>query len=1365
MFAGWWVKLANRFARRSHRRRAPEHRRKKPLAPGVERLEDRSVPSAGALGLSVHTDLGFDDSASAVALQADGKMVVGGTSNGAFALARYTASGALDDSFGSGGKVLTAFTGTLSGLAIQPDGASFKVLVAGSVANDFFLARYDSGGNLDPTFGDLVNPADPTGPRTGTVATDFFGSVDTASALALGPSTSGAIVVVGKATTQAGDEEFALARYHADGTPDLSFGPDHDGKVATAFGFSTSASSIAVQADDGKLIVGGTATRPVEGTSGGLFNGDFFLARYDSGGNLDPTFGDLVNPADPTGPRTGTVSADFTSHYAAGWSGFDVLVGVAIQPDATGFHIVAAGSSLGIKLPDSGSSGPAPLFVLPDLTDPDFALVRYDSSGTRDTAFGPNGDGLVLTDLAANSADIAAGLAIQDDGKIVVAGSSVDATSGISQFALARYNAGGSLDDGGPADTTPLDRFGAHGTVLTDLPGEQDTAAAVAIQPDGKIVVAGSTVNAGTGQDFALARYEERAVLPDWVRQFELAPGQFQSLTTDSAGNVYAVGFTPASSGLFVRKYTPGGDVVWTSLSEGDEVYGIAVDDSGVYIAGQSRGIAFVRKFERNFDAEGKEEVNEVWDRRFGSLGSVWAVGIAANASGVYVAGSTLLATGDVDAFVLEYDPAGVEGWVRVFGTSASDFARGIAADASGVYVAGSTFGSFTGQAPAGNADVFVRKYDNDGSELWTSQFGSDLEEDVFGVTTSASGAYVTGTATLVTPEDTITDNFVSKIDPSDGSKLWTSQFSSDGNDRPAAIAADALGVYVAGTTTGTFPGQASAGDFDAFVSKFDTRGNELWVTQFGSDTEDTAHGLAVSGSAVYVGGQTFGTLLGQPPGHGGTAFVVKLMQDPYRGGPVEMAVNPATVGEDLPAVIAALRSVGGGGILIPQVDTTVTTDAQLDAEYRALNRVDEGSTRHVVVRMDLKGSTVQSETALKMKGGLTLVEMNGVTLANSPALTLVSGDVRFENMTVLNDRADPTFLVQGGSLTVRNSTIQESTTSSQAIFQITGGTVDLGRSIDPLDPGYGGNTLNIINGPGEFIHNTSGNAVSALGNRFEVDGAPLTDPFRIEDLIFHALDAGGSGLVSYVGGNVYVTENSGSIQRGIDAVADGGTVHVEGSDYSPYRVGARPLTIAFRDGPVVQLHQDSSGQTTLVVRGTDRADHIAFRPGRRAGDIEVALGDLPTGAFSPTSAIVAHGGKGDDHIAVSDRIFLQALLFGDEGNDHLLAGGGPTVLVGSSGDDHLDGGNGNDVLIGGTGRDQLEGRRGNDILVGGTTDFDADEAKLRAILAKWAADHDPSLLTRDTVHDDGVADHLDGGMGADLIFATPGGPGKDRVN
>jgi len=391
-------------------------------------LADGNLDPMFGDGGTVTTDFGnSDDFGNTVVIQKDGKIVVAGTSDielgqENFALARYNTDGSLDVSFGVEGKVTTSFgdfDDRGSAVVIQENG---KVVVAGTSDTDFAVARYNTDGSLDVSFG--------TG---GLVTTDFGGS-DGGDAVSL--QKDGKIVVVGFSNA-GGDNDFAVARYNTDGSLDSTFGTG--GKVTTDFsGNGDFGLAVAIQ-KNGKIVVVGSSD-----IGGG--NNNFALARYNTDGSLDTIFGTggLVT-------TSGTVSAR----------------AVAIQKDG---KIVAAGLESG-----------------------NFVTARYNGDGSLDTTFGTGG--LVITDLGA--LDFIAAVAIQKDGKIVVAGDT-DAGGGNVDFALARYNRDGSLDvTFNPTGSLP-------GTVITDF-GGSDSGQAVALQKDGKIVVAG--LAGGETNDFAVARY------------------------------------------------------------------------------------------------------------------------------------------------------------------------------------------------------------------------------------------------------------------------------------------------------------------------------------------------------------------------------------------------------------------------------------------------------------------------------------------------------------------------------------------------------------------------------------------------------------------------------------------------------------------------------------------------------------------------------------------------------------------------------------------------------------------------------------------------------------------------------------------
>ncbi len=196
------------------------------------------------------------------------------------------------------------------------------------------------------------------------------------------------------------------------------------------------------------------------------------------------------------------------------------------------------------------------------------------------------------------------------------------------------------------------------------------------------------------------------------------------------------------------------------------------------------------------------------------------------------------------------------------FGTALDDIGDAIAVDSSdNVYVAGATEGTFPGQVPLGGFDVFVRKIDSNLKERWTRQFGTATNDSASALAADRSGnIYVAGHTSGSLPGQTllgIPDTFVRKYDPN-GKELWTRQFGTGGGSYADALAADRSdNIYVAGHTSGSLPGQTSlGGNSDAFVRKYDPNGKELWTRQFGTRENDGADRLAVDNSGnVYVAG------------------------------------------------------------------------------------------------------------------------------------------------------------------------------------------------------------------------------------------------------------------------------------------------------------------------------------------------------------------------------------------------------------------------------------------------------------------------------------------------------------------------------
>ncbi|HET6771326.1 MAG TPA: delta-60 repeat domain-containing protein [Actinomycetota bacterium] len=368
--------------------------------------------------------------------------------------------GDLDPTFDGDGKVTThiMFTDEAHGVAIQADG---KIVAAGVTVCDGCaspVTPHDFALARYHRDGSI----DTTFDGDGKVITDFDLGEDQAFAVAI--QADGKIIAAGSANGPSA-YDFAVARYNADGSLDPTF--DVDGKVTTDFaGGNDQGRGVAIQAD-GKIVVAGVAFSAACLPCDGPASDNFGLARYNPDGSLDPTFGFVgrqVTDFDVAGP--------------------DEARGVAVQSDG---KIVAAGVAI---------CDPCVLPVTP--LPHDFALARYTTDGSLDPTF--DGDGKVKTDFG--GPDEANAVALQGDGKIVAAGSATH-SSGALLFALARYKGDGALD------TT----FDGDGRVTT-MVASDDEARGVAIQRDEKIVAAGLACNLCIGgPDFGLARYNTNGAL------------------------------------------------------------------------------------------------------------------------------------------------------------------------------------------------------------------------------------------------------------------------------------------------------------------------------------------------------------------------------------------------------------------------------------------------------------------------------------------------------------------------------------------------------------------------------------------------------------------------------------------------------------------------------------------------------------------------------------------------------------------------------------------------------------------------------------------------------------------------------------
>ena len=315
--------------------------------------------------------------------QPDGKLIVTGYTDGAFAAARFTDNGALDSTYGTNGKSIVAIgvNDIPYGCALQPDG---KLVVVGTSTLDysdynFAAVRLNSDGSLDHTFG-----------TNGKTVMSYPGNNEAHAVIV---QSDGKILIAGFSAYTSSDQTTIplLARLTSNGIFDNTFNNGNGWSTYTgsaALGYYTWIYAIALQSD-GKILIGGTSNTTGFGTT-------FAVFRFNSTGTMDNTF-------------------DWSAtRYADGLNAGGIAYALAVQLDG---KIIAAG-----------------------VTHDDFYICRFNTTGSLDNTFGNSSLG-VHTSLTSSNTDRILSCVIQDDGKILVAGAAN------YNFGLARYNSDGSLDN------------------------------------------------------------------------------------------------------------------------------------------------------------------------------------------------------------------------------------------------------------------------------------------------------------------------------------------------------------------------------------------------------------------------------------------------------------------------------------------------------------------------------------------------------------------------------------------------------------------------------------------------------------------------------------------------------------------------------------------------------------------------------------------------------------------------------------------------------------------------------------------------------------------------------------------------------
>ncbi len=437
------------------------------------------------------------------------------------------ADGTVDTSFGTSGLAVTGITNGIPGAprpgpVVQADG---KILIAGTVDDspsngfDMSVMRFDANGTLDLSFS--------LDGRAVVSFADNMGS-DVCSALAL--QADGKILLAGFTQSFGTSQDFAIARFNADGTLDTTGFGAGTGKVTVAFNLggtgSTNddyATSIAVQRD-GKIVVAGVANKG---------NDDFAIARLNADGTLDTSF-------NGTGKKTigfdiflmGSTFNDVANAVAVDSQNRIIVAGTAEnESNNTDFAVArllsngtldTAFNSTGkqiVPFDRGGGNADTPFAVTVQHGDKivlagavqasavvnsfDIGLARLQTDGALDTTFGTGGKVILPIDLVSDGGDFASGVVEQGNGKLLLTGY-VSGTSGSVYLMAARLQSGGSLDS----------TFGSSGITLS-LFGSSTYNPSFGVALQGTQIILGGIMFTGSNYDFFVARLTNDLIFAD----------------------------------------------------------------------------------------------------------------------------------------------------------------------------------------------------------------------------------------------------------------------------------------------------------------------------------------------------------------------------------------------------------------------------------------------------------------------------------------------------------------------------------------------------------------------------------------------------------------------------------------------------------------------------------------------------------------------------------------------------------------------------------------------------------------------------------------------------------------------------------
>ena len=586
-----------------------------------------------------------------------------------------------------------------------------------------------------------------------------------------------------------------------------------------------------------------------------------------------------------------------------------------------------------------------------------------------------------------------------------------------------------------------------------------------------------------------------------WTKLLGTSDGDSAAaLTTGLDGSIYVSGRTDGaldgqtysgSGDAFLTKYSTDGTKAWTKLlGTSGEDYATALTtglDGSIYVSGTTMGALDGQPHSGSYDAfiaKYSADGTNVWTKLLGTIDSDSATALTTGLDGsIFVSGRTDGALdgqtnrGADDVFLTKYSADGTKAWTKLLGHSGWDIARALTTGLDGsIYVSGYTSGDLDGQTRNGSDDAFLTKYSADGTKAWTKLLGTSAADQAYALTTGLDGSiYVSGYTMGALDGQTYSGSYDALLTKysADGTKAWTKQLGTSGEDRAKALTTGLDGsIYISGYTRGALDGQTYSGSGDAFLTKYSTDGTKAWTMLLGSSSMDDAAALTIGlDGSIYVSGGSSGKLDGQAQAGNGDAFLIKFQE-----------VGTATY-----ALSAVSSSYNEGSTATFTLTTTnVTSGTSVPYTLSGLSAA------------DVSGGSLSGNAVVNSSGVATISVslLNDLLTEGAETLTVTSGGVSAS--TVINDTSKTVVTVP-----VVTATAAADTITNLAVSQ----SIDGGAGIDTLV--YTSNSTAVV------ISKSGGNTVVTNTATGEVDTLVNVERLKFADTAI-ALDTSGVGGQAY---------------------------------------------------------------------------------------------------------------------------------------------------------------------------------------------------------------------------------------------------------